>query len=233
VTGPEVPWAAVEALLGLTERALAEGLDAAVAEVVSTLRGAGIDVEADHPHALAVAVASAERALATRDTASAKVDELREQARLDDLTGALNRRAFFVRLDDELARARPARTPVTLVLYDLDGFKRLNDQHGHPTGDAALRAFAQGLEANLRASDSVGRIGGDEFALVIIGADAEDEARILARLATTTASGGPGTVEVPASFGAARFPEDGATRDDLVAVADRRLYEHKRQQLED
>jgi diguanylate cyclase (GGDEF)-like protein len=229
VPEPGVPWAAVEALLELTERALSRGLDAAVAEAVVACREAGLDIDVGPAaRALASAVASAERALAARDTDTAGVDELREQARLDDLTGALNRRAFFARLDDELARARLTRTPVTLVLYDLDGFKRINDEHGHPTGDAALRAFARGLETNLRASDLVGRIGGDEFALVVIGADTDDEARILARLSRTIASGGPGTMHVPASFGSARFPEDGETRDALVAVADRRLYEHKR-----
>ena len=126
----------------------------------------------------------------------------------------MNRRAFFARFDDELARARRARTPVTLVLYDLDGFKAINDEHGHPTGDVALRAFAEGLETNLRASDSVGRIGGDEFALILVGADVQHEASILERLSTTLASGGPGTTGVCASFGAARFPEDGATRDE-------------------
>jgi diguanylate cyclase (GGDEF)-like protein len=229
VTDPELPWSAVEALVGLTERALDDGLDEAVAEALRSLRAAGLDVDAPAlARALALAIASAERSLARRDTDAASVDELREQARLDDLTGALNRRAFFARLDDELARARRARTPVTLVLYDLDGFKAINDAHGHPTGDAALRAFAEGLETRLRASDSVGRIGGDEFALILVGADAQHEASILERLSTTLASGGPGTTGVCASFGTARFPEDGASRDDLVAVADRRLYEHKR-----
>jgi diguanylate cyclase (GGDEF)-like protein len=232
VTEQDVPWAAVEVLLGLTERALAQGLDDAVTDTVRLLE-AVVDPDGSAvARALAVAIASTERALALRDSDSANVDELREQARVDDLTGALNRRAFFAQLDDELVRARRGRTSVTVVLYDLDGFKRLNDQHGHPTGDAALRAFADGLAANLRSSDSVGRIGGDEFAVILIGADAEDEERILGRLATTLASGGPGTSEVPASFGAARFPEDGQTRDDLVATADRRLYEHKRRGAE-
>ena len=226
---PDVPWPAVEALLALTERALDEGLDPAVAGVVQLFEEAGIDVTADPiARALAGAVASARRALATRDNATARADELRELARVDDLTGALNRRAFFARLDDELARGRRAGTPVTLVLYDLDGFKAINDEHGHPTGDAALRAFAQRLGSNLRGSDSVGRIGGDEFALILIGADIDDEERILARLATGLRTAGTGQAEVRSSFGAARFPEDGDSREVLVATADRRLYEHKR-----
>jgi diguanylate cyclase (GGDEF)-like protein len=226
---PDVPWSAVEALLGLTERALERGLDPAIADVVRLLEAAGIDASVDPiARVVAEATASARRALATRDDDAARVDELRELARVDDLTGTLNRRAFFSRLDDELVRGRRAGNPVTLVLYDLDGFKAINDQHGHPTGDAALQAFAARLESNLRGSDSVGRIGGDEFALILIGADADDEERILARLATSLCPEGAEQTEVQASYGAARFPEDGDTREALVAIADRRLYEHKR-----
>jgi diguanylate cyclase (GGDEF)-like protein len=224
-----VPWAVMAALVELTERALAEGLDAAVDAAADRLRAAGFDPAgpiAQPP--FAAAVASAARALAAREASGPEVDELRELARLDDLTGALNRRAFFVRLEEELARAQRGGTAVTLVLYDLDGFKAINDQHGHPAGDQALRGFADHLGANLRAYDSVGRIGGDEFALLLIGTEPDAEARILARLATSFASAGSGTTDVHASFGAARYPDDGRTRDELVAVADRRLYEHKR-----
>jgi diguanylate cyclase (GGDEF)-like protein len=225
-----VPWAVVAALVELTERALAEGLDAAVAAAADRLEAAGFDPAGPIARpALAAAVASAARALAARGEDAPDVDELRELARLDDLTGALNRRALFVRLEEELARAERAGTAVTLVLYDLDGFKAINDEHGHPAGDLALRAFAERLGANLRGSDSVGRIGGDEFALILIGIDAAAESRILRRLATTVASAGPGTTHVHASYGAARYPEDGATREDLVEVADRRLYERKRE----
>jgi diguanylate cyclase (GGDEF)-like protein len=229
VTEQEVPWAVVAALVELTERALAEGLDAAVDAAADRLRAAGFDPAgsiAQPP--FAAAVASAARALAAREEGAPDVDELRELARLDDLTGALNRRAFFVRLEEELARAQRASSSVTLVLYDLDGFKAINDEHGHPAGDLALRGFAEHLGANLRASDSDGRIGGDEFALLLIGIDPAAEARILGRLATTYATAGPGTTDVQASFGAARFPDDGVTRDELVQVADRRLYDHKR-----
>ena len=230
---PDVPWAVVAALVELTERALAEGLDAAVDAAADRLRAAGFDPAGPIAEpSFAAAVASAARALAAREEGTADVDELRELARLDDLTGALNRRAFFVRLEEELARAQRAGTAVTLVLYDLDGFKAINDEHGHPAGDVALRGFAQHLGANLRAYDSVGRIGGDEFALLLIGIEPNAEASILGRLSTTLASAGPGTTDVHASFGAARYPEDGATRDELVAVADRRLYEHKRRLAE-
>jgi len=159
---------------------------------------------------------------------AAHVDQLRELARLDGLTGALNRRAFFERLDLELLRARRASTEVTLVMYDLDQFKAINDDHGHPAGDAALGSFTRILEQNVRASDAVGRVGGDEFALILVGADPNDTTHILERIDTTLAEDPPAQGEIRASFGTARAPSDGWTRVELVAAADRRLYEHKR-----
>ncbi len=117
---------------------------------------------------------------------------------------------------------------MTLVLYDLDQFKALNDSHGHPAGDTALRSFTRILERNVRASDAVGRIGGDEFALILVGADAGDAAAILGRIAATLEDDPPALGDVRASYGTARAPEDGWTRDELFDAADRRLYEHKR-----
>ena len=114
------------------------------------------------------------------------------------------------------------------MLCDLDGFKAINDAHGHPAGDAALRAFADLLSANLRSSDSVGRVGGDEFGLILVGADSVDANGILGRLGATLRAGVPEVGGVQASFGAARAPGDGASRDSLVEAADRRLYEAKR-----
>jgi diguanylate cyclase (GGDEF)-like protein len=242
---PAVPWPVVRALVDLTERALTVGLDAAVEELgdrVGQATGAVVrislpasggraevaGVDADTARAITDAVASAQRVAATAATETAQVDELRELARLDDLTGALNRRTFFERLDDELDRAQRSGAPVTLVLCDLDGFKAINDSFGHPAGDLALRAFVALLEANLRSSDSVGRIGGDEFALVLVGADATDERAILARLTASLEAGAAELSEVRASFGTARAPEDGTERGVLVEAADRRLYEAKR-----
>lgn len=181
--------------------------------------------------ALAVAVGSARRAVLARDTVAAHVDALREQASVDDLTGALNRRAFFERLDAELTRSRHRRSdgPVTLVLFDLDHFKAINDNQGHPAGDAALVAFTAVLEGNVRSSDAVGRVGGDEFALLLVGADEADANGVLHRLlATVGQASDPDLCGLTASHGVARFPEDGATRDALVVIADRRLYEDKR-----
>ena len=130
-------------------------------------------------------------------------------------------------LDEAVTKAARGGPPVTLVLCDLDGLKAINDVHGHPTGDAALRALVDLLSSNLRAYDSVGRVGGDEFALLLQGAEAEATAAIVGRLATTIEGGAAGVADVRASFGTARCPDDGTTRDALMALADARLYEDK------
>jgi len=162
------------------------------------------------------------------ERALAEVIRLREQARVDLLTGALSRRGFFERLDDELARADRSHATFTVVVCDLDDFKALNDTEGHPAGDAALRAFAELLAGNLRASDSVGRLGGDEFGLILVGADGGDADATLRRLTAALDETGGRGIALRASFGAAAHPADGATGDELVAVADGRLYEAKR-----
>lgn len=161
-------------------------------------------------------------------TGAANVAKLEELARLDDLTGILNRRAFFERLDDELERCRRYGEAITLVMCDLDGFKQVNDSRGHPAGDAALRDFTRILQRNVRASDVVGRVGGDEFACILVGGEPGDTAAVLGRIRTTLEDEAISSPAVRASFGAARSPDDGTTRDELVAVADARLYEEKR-----
>ncbi len=247
-----VPLAVAEALVALTERALDGGLEGALHDVLPGLSEAigarsitveladtdtgppGVEVDVDDP-ALAVAVAkvlasavgASQRAVASHATDTAHVDELRALARLDDLTGALNRRAFLEVLDEAVAQAARGGPPVTLALCDLDGLKAINDVHGHPTGDAALRALVDLLSSNLRAYDSVGRVGGDEFALLLHGAESEATAAIVSRLATTIEGGAAGEADVRASFGTARCPDDGTTRDALMARADARLYEDK------
>ena len=159
---------------------------------------------------------------------AADVDKLQRLARRDDLTGVLNRFVFFERLEDELERCRRFDERLTLVLCDLDRLKAINDEHGHPTGDAALRRFARVLEGNVRSTDVVGRVGGDEFGLILTGSDPADAERALARIRTELEDDGGDEVGVRGSFGSARAPDNGHTRPDLVAVADARLYEDKR-----
>jgi diguanylate cyclase (GGDEF)-like protein len=147
--------------------------------------------------------------------------ELRFLADHDPLTRLLNRRAFVQRLDADVARAIRYGRSFSLVICDLDGFKVLNDQFGHPAGDDALQVFARTLQAAVRKGDDAFRIGGDEFALVLAEAG-EDEAReVITRIADDVA--GP-----RASFGIASCPDHARDAQALFRLADQALYEAKR-----
>ena len=92
-------------------------------------------------------------------------------ARTDELTGLPNRRAFGERLSGEVARARRSGTPLALAILDLDGFKGVNDQHGHATGDRVLCAVSDALRATVREGELLARVGGEEFGWILPGAD--------------------------------------------------------------
>jgi diguanylate cyclase (GGDEF)-like protein len=155
-----------------------------------------------------------------------------QQALVDPLTGLGNRRSLEESLAEEVSRAQRFHGDVCLVLADLDRFKAINDRYGHPTGDRALRAFAQTLKDVVRDVDSAGRWGGEEFALILPGtgeaggvALAERIREALAACEIRATDGG--LVRLTASFGVAAYPE---SRDPaaLVAAADQALYWAKR-----
>jgi diguanylate cyclase (GGDEF)-like protein/PAS domain S-box-containing protein len=158
---------------------------------------------------------------------------LRSQADLDPLTGVLNRRAFDRLLDETIAGHLAAGESAALLFLDLDGFKEVNDSHGHPTGDRVLRAVADRLRSALRGSDELGRLGGDEFGILLrhIGTR---EAHQLASQLEDTVSGvdfetGAGTVHVGASIGVALLGTGGASSaSDALATADAAMYLAKR-----
>jgi diguanylate cyclase (GGDEF)-like protein len=154
-------------------------------------------------------------------------------ASLDGLTGVLNRKALDERLDAELAYAVRHDTPLSVIILDVDHFKRVNDTHGHPAGDAVLRSIASCIAQSLRAEDAVGRYGGEEFVIVARGLEAEhavqlaDRTRHFVEQTPTQLPEGP--IYVTASAGVAALSCCGEARDtaSLVAIADRRLYEAK------
>ncbi|HEY4236074.1 MAG TPA: diguanylate cyclase [Gaiellaceae bacterium] len=152
------------------------------------------------------------------------------QALVDGLTGLANRRAASDALHAEAARAERLETPLSVVLADLDGFKEVNDEHGHAVGDAVLRAFADVLRDTLRESDLAGRWGGEEFLLLLPGADEEGAAQLAERvrigLAARRIPSVPG-LRVTASFGLAEYAGE-ANTEQLVAAADDALYRAKR-----
>src|SRR5919202_2027520 len=144
----------------------------------------------------------------------------------DPLTGLPNKRAFDTRLDTELRRAAREYYPVALVVLDLDRFKQLNDTWGHPVGDEALVRLAQYIEAELRAGDLCGLVGGDEFVLALVRADAHSAERVLGRLrrALEDVTVGPAGERLAFSAGIAEFPRHAIEREQLVRCADAALY---------
>jgi diguanylate cyclase (GGDEF)-like protein len=143
-------------------------------------------------------------------------------SRADPLTGCLNRRGFEERFDAELSRAARTGRPLGLVMLDLDHFKEINDTRGHAAGDDVLRWAVDVMNDVVRPMDVVGRIGGDEFAIVVPGAGPDDSALIAGRVQKALAD------RAPASIGVATFPTDGADREELQRAADSGLYVGKR-----
>lgn len=158
-------------------------------------------------------------------------ENLRRLAMTDALTGAANRGAFLEAAERETERSRRFATPLGLVLLDLDRFKSVNDTYGHPFGDAVLAEVSRRLQAALRESDVLGRIGGEEFAVLLPMTDtpaaAETARRLAASVRDAPVSDGLHAITVTASFGVTAIdPATGfeAARRD----ADRALYEAKR-----
>lgn len=168
-----------------------------------------------------------------RDVAQlkARLAEAEETADRDPLTYLYNRRAFLRELNRARAFAERYGTPASLVYFDLDGFKEINDRFGHAAGDAALRAVAQRLTAHTRESDVVGRMGGDEFAVVLVQADqatAEAKAAVLANeIEAEPVNVGEAAATIRASYGVREVSVDMAS-DDIIDFADKAMFAAKR-----
>ncbi|MFW6158297.1 MAG: diguanylate cyclase [Planctomycetota bacterium] len=142
----------------------------------------------------------------------------------DELTSLANRRHLMTRLDDELARSERTGRPFALLLIDIDGFKAVNDEHGHQTGDGVLRACARTIASAVRKTDFVARHGGDEFCVLLIDTNGENRAAMAERICAAVEKL-PGPVPT-VSIGATAY-EPGVTRDALFRAADEALYEAK------
>jgi len=158
--------------------------------------------------------------------------QLQKLASTDSLTGLLNRRVFLERLEQE--RAKVARLPhyvAVLLMLDLDFFKRINDTYGHATGDAVLKAFAEIALNNSRAIDVPARLGGEEFAILLAGADKHDALAMAERLREQVAEividHEAGPVRVTVSIGAATILADDMNGEAVLHRADAALYEAK------
>jgi diguanylate cyclase (GGDEF)-like protein len=159
----------------------------------------------------------------------ARLYERQQQLALtDSLTGCMNRRSFEMQLERDLRLATRMRQPVSLIMLDIDHFKRVNDSFGHDAGDAALRFLADVLRDELRGVDTAARYGGEEFAVILPQANLEGALvvaeRLRARIETTEI---PEIGHITASLGIATFPLHANSRAQLVSTADQALYEAK------
>ncbi|MFD1213846.1 diguanylate cyclase [Arthrobacter sp. GCM10027362] len=157
--------------------------------------------------------------------------ELRARATQDGLTGLLNRTGFLDLAADELRRLDRTGTAGSLVLADLDHFKEVNDRHGHAAGDLALRAFAAACTATIRSTDLVGRYGGEEFILLLPGAEPDQAEALVQQISLSLAATEPlqGFRLPTASYGIAAAGPGSGDLEAVIASADAALYRAKSQ----
>jgi diguanylate cyclase (GGDEF)-like protein len=157
----------------------------------------------------------------------AHAETLYRLAMFDSLTGLYNRRFAEPCIEAEVLRSRRNGRPLTLLLLDLDGFKQINDRHGHPAGDEVLRAVGERLKKAVRAADLAARMGGDEFLLLLPECDKWQLSRVLARLRPFEIEISGQKIPVTYSLGWKQW-EPGESYKDFLEAADRALYQNKK-----
>jgi len=166
---------------------------------------------------------------------NAKLHQLIEsQALTDVLTGIANRRSFETRLRNEILRSARYNHTFGLVLFDIDNFKKINDTYGHPWGDKYLVQFVNRMSSEIRDTDFLARIGGDEFAIILPESNLEHATRLATRLDRVITEypynlPDKRILQHSASFGIAIYPEQAKNAEDLMSFADQALYLYKRQ----
>ena len=169
--------------------------------------------------------------IAARDRAEAVADDLYILAITDELTGLANRRHFLTRLDAELDRAARQRQPLALALFDVDHFKRINDKHGHGIGDEVLRAIGAVCHKTMRTVDLVGRLGGEEFGIILPASDLDAASAACERLRNAIAAQrialpDGSSISITVSVGIALLHDD-ETASRFLKRADDALYQAK------
>ena len=209
----------------------------AATERLALLNVLGVDLGALDLRTRAAIEALCDEVLALRGDIDALQDALAEAASLadnDSLCPVFNRRAFEREIRREIALAARFRTPLSVIYIDLDHFKQVNDVFGHAAGDEVLVRIAELLLRNTRETDIVGRLGGDEFGIVLAQATAEDslmKARELAHavdqlVVRQKGAGSEPPLRIGASCGVAEW-QVGQTAEDLLAIADQSMFAQK------
>jgi diguanylate cyclase (GGDEF)-like protein len=170
--------------------------------------------------------------LSGEDVESLFHEEIYQLSIVDHLTGLHNRRSFDDLLEKEFSRARRYRRAFSVLMLDIDWFKRVNDRYGHPAGDIVLRGVGAVLEQALQRDETVARYGGEEFGLLLpeteLSAAAEVGEALRAAVAATRFEHQSATIAVTVSVGAATLVGSGRSPAELLARADQKLYEAKR-----
>jgi len=155
-------------------------------------------------------------------------------ATIDFLTGVLNRRAFFERMEQEINRSLRENTSLSMILTDIDYFKKVNDRYGHQTGDMVLQRFTEQLLNSSRPYDFVGRYGGEEFVICLPGADISQSGSVAERMRSKVEEmkiilpDGSQSIRITASFGTTAFLMNSKEKaDSLIKRADNALYKAK------
>jgi diguanylate cyclase (GGDEF)-like protein len=200
--------------------------ESVVGTLVCGSRDAGALPEAAQKELAMLALQSAEALLRTR-----LYEQAERLATTDGLTGLLNRRTFNAQLHGRLREAQRYNRPLSLLLLDVDHFKKVNDTYGHPTGDAVLKGIARIAQKQARETDMVARYGGEEIALVLPETDARGAQAIAERIrkvvGATTHPSDHGSVQVTVSIGLATWPGPGESAEAVLEAADRALYRAK------
>jgi diguanylate cyclase (GGDEF)-like protein len=149
-----------------------------------------------------------------------------EMALTDGLTGLFNHRHFQERLDEEIKRTGRTNEPLSLVLTDIDHFKSVNDNYGHPAGDAVLREISYIIKSRMRETDIAARYGGEEFALILTNTDVRGALKIAEDLRAVVEDKDFSSVDkqITISLGISSFPDDASAKQDLIEKADQALY---------
>jgi diguanylate cyclase (GGDEF)-like protein len=162
---------------------------------------------------------------------AAAYQQLQHMARTDALTGVASRGSFQQSLEQSIREAQRSRAKLVLVVLDVDHFKAVNDQYGHDAGDQALRHICNSLSSRLRATDTLGRLGGEEFGLLLRNTDGQGAEPLVETLREQLCSQpmryGNQEISLSATFGLAEWPADGSTAEQLYRCADQRLYRGK------
>ena len=169
------------------------------------------------------------KAVADQAAVAVNKAQLWDMAVTDSLTGLYVRRYFMVKLQEEIHRAERYNKPLSVVMVDLDRFKKINDTYGHDAGDRALKTISQFFQKNIRDIDAIGRYGGEEFVMLIPDADKKAAFCLAERLRKELAKVKLEDLPpITISLGIATYPSDGTDIEELIKKADAAMYEAKR-----